>query len=241
MKLRNILFIILFINATFLFSEESSLSSHYFYNRCQLKEEKIIGYGTLEEQSISESNYYPCWIFSIEKINEIDSFLYYVPRKISPFFEYKIEINNQQFCFKDISLFIPSLKLYSFCYAKKLYLILLSEIGKYGDKICLIFDITNPDNITFYPPEERFIEAEMLEKFIGVCQNKLCFFFSTKRYEWNGQYKLAPYYIEGDSLKQLCDKNGKPYFVDYSYKTKYEQEYVIDDKYIPPKETDKVQ
>ena len=79
MELRNILFIILFINATFLFSEDSSLSSHYFYNRCQLKEEKIIGYGTLEEQSISESNYYPCWIFSIENINEIDSFLYYVP------------------------------------------------------------------------------------------------------------------------------------------------------------------
>lgn len=233
MKLKKILFVILFINASFVFSEESGLESYFLNSRCQLEEVKVIDYGTLEEKYISETNYFPCWIFSIEKINEIDSFLYYEPRNISPLSAHKIEINKQEFCFKDCALFIPSIKLYSFCYKQKTYLILLSETGKYGDKICFIFDITDPDNIKCYPPEKRFIEAEMLDNFVGVCQNKLCFLFSTKRFDWNGQYQLTPYYIEDDFLKKLCDKNGNPYFINYSYTTKYEQEYIIEDKNIP--------
>ena len=131
MKLKKILFVILFINASFVFSEESGLESYFLNSRCQLEEVKVIDYGTLEEKYISE-------------------------------------INKQEFCFKDCALFIPSIKLYSFCYKQKTYLILLSETGKYGDKICYIFDITDPDNIKCYPPEKRFIEAEMLDKFVGM-------------------------------------------------------------------------
>lgn len=232
MKLKNLL-IVFFISTAFVFAEESSLASYYINNRCQLDEVRIIEYGTLEEPYISESNYSPCWIFSIEEVNGIDSFLYYEPRQICSFYEYKIEINNQQFCFKDKVLTVRSLKINSFCYEKRTYLILLSEIGKYGDKICFIFDITTPDNIKFYPPGQRFVEEKMLGDFIGVCQNKLCFFFSTKRYDWNGQYQLIPYYIEDTLLKELCDGNGEPYFINYSYTSKFEQEYILEDKNIP--------
>lgn len=235
MKLRNILFIILFINSTFLFSEESSLASHFFNDLCQLGEVKIIGYGTLEEQYISEDNYFPCWIFSIEKINEIDSFLYYEPREISPLSEYKIKINNQQFCFKDYSLFIPSIKLYSLCYEQKIYLILLSGIGKYGDKICFIFDITDPDNIKFYPPEERFVCKEVADNFAGIFQNKLCFLFSIWDSDTRLEYKLIPYYIEDNVLKMLCDEKGDAYYVRYYFLDRFEQQLVIEDVHLPDK------
>ena len=121
----------------------------------------------------------------------------------------------------------------SITYNGKRYLLLFNSIGKYGDKECFIFDITEPGKILFYPPEERFVEAEIKDNFFGIYQNKLCFLFSKRRFNWNGQYRLQPYYINGNTLKELCDKKGNPYFIDYTYKTKFEEEYVIDGLYVP--------
>ena len=56
---------------------------------------------------------------------------------------------------------------------------------------------------------------------------------STRKNNWTGQYKLIPYFIEDDTLKELCDEKGDPYFIDYSFTTKYEQEYIIEDMKFP--------
>ncbi len=225
----------------FIFSNRN-LEDSFCFENYSLNNVKIKSRGTLEHKYIEDTYYEECWLFDIEKTNGIEEILWYPDynNRINRN-EGKIVINKQIFIFKDYGLYVPEVKLYSINYNEKTYLLIMGNIGKYGNKRCFIFDITDSDSIAFYQPESKFICKEMAEHFVGIYNNKLCFFFSTKRYEWNGQYKLAPYYIEGDSLKQLCDKNGKPYFVDYSYKTKYEQEYVIDDKYIPPRETDKVQ
>lgn len=187
-----------------------------------------------ENISVTKYAWTECLFFSFENINGIDSLFYFPPENSKENSGKAIlEINSQQFVINDINMcFVsPEIKLYSVL--DKEYLIFFGEIGKYGDRICFIFDITNPNHIILYQPEERFIDKNIVEKFIGIYQNKLCFFFSTRRFNWNSQYRLSPYFIEQNSLKELCDENGNPYFVNYSYTTKYEQEYVIEDKNIP--------
>ncbi|MDE5776674.1 MAG: hypothetical protein K2H67_07340 [Treponemataceae bacterium] len=79
------------------------------------------------------------------------------------------------------------------------------------------------------------MEAGFDNAFFGLYQNKFCFFFSEWGFKWNGQYwlRLSPYFIDGDALKELRDKNGNPYFVIYEYTTKCKQGFIIEEKNIP--------
>ena len=86
----------------------------------------------------------------------------------------------------------------------------------------------------FFIRREKDLSKPILIKSFSVyIKISFVFFFSIRRFEWNGQYKLSPYVIDGDLLKELCDENGKPYFINYSYTTKYEQEFVIEGKNVP--------
>jgi len=219
-------------SSTLLFAD-TSLRSLFDFKEYPYKEIQIKSRGTLEPQYIKDSDYSTCWILSIENIKGIETFLYYPMGNNKECRKGKFEINGQEFVYNESDFDLHSLKLCSANFEDKTFLMLLGNIGKYNDCICFIFDITDPEHIVFYPPEKRFIEADFNKNFFGLYQNKLCFFFSTRRFEWNGRYKLSPYFIDGDLLKELYDENGKPYFINYSYTTKYEQAFVIEEKNIP--------
>lgn len=68
--------------------------------------------------------------------------------------------------------------------------------------------------------------------FAGIYQDKLCFLFSEWRDD-NLKYKLAFYFIDGGVLKPLCDEKGNPYYINYSFLDKYEQQMVTEEKYLP--------
>lgn len=212
---------------------DTNLHSLFNFKEYPCKEIQIKSSGTLEPQYIKDSDYSTCWIFSIENIKGIETFLYYPMGNNKVCRKGKFEINGQEFIYNESDFQLPSMKLYSVNFDEKTFLLISGNIGKYNDRICFIFDITDSKHIVFYPPEKRFVESDFDKKFFGLYQNKLCFFFSTRRFEWNGQYKLSPYFVEGDLLRELCDENGKPYFINYSYTTKYEQEFVIEEKNIP--------
>lgn len=236
MRRNGLFFLCLLLSSRLLFAE-SRLRTLFDFAEYPSKEIAITERGTLESQYIKDSDYSVCWIFFVEGLKDIDRFLYYPPsnNEVHKFMG-TFEINNQEFTFmgRDYRDFwLPGLALRSVNFEGKTFLLLLGGIGKYRDKICFMFDITNPDHIVFYPPENRFVEADFGSAFFGLYQNKLCFFFSTKRFDWNGQYRLSPYVVYGESLKELRDENGNPYFVDYLYTTKYEQEFVIEGSHIP--------
>ena len=203
---------------------------------CHCEDVKIQSYGSLEEKWLMEKdpNYEQCWLLRLENVNGIED-IFYFPRECdtSNKKEGKLEINNQIFvCDKSI-VSIPYIMLKTIIFNGKTYLFLFSERGKYFDKECFIFDITDPEKITFYPPGKKFVEADILENFFGVYQNKLCLLFSKRRFDWNGQYRMGLYYIDGDSLKELSDDKGKSYYIDYTYTTRFEDVFTVDEKYVP--------
>ena len=214
---------------------DNLLKDIFVFDSCQHIEYSIDEHGWLEHDKLENSNYSECMVISIDGLKNIP-FINYYPLGLNSKDkkEGMFEINNQKFVFHD-SYFDSEIEIVSIYFDSKQYLLLTGEVGKYGDRVCFIFDITDPKHILFYPPGKgKFVTKELADNcYFGLFQNKLCFFFSTRRFDWNGQYKLSPYFIEGDSLKELCDKNGNPYFVNYSYTTKYEQEFVIEDKNIP--------
>ena len=230
---RQVFMLLYLVLSSALIFADTSLRSLFDFKEYPYKEIQIKDRGTLEPQYIKDSDYSTCWIFSIENIKGIETFLYYPMGNNKECRKGKFEINGQEFVYNESDFDLHSLKLCSANFEDKTFLMLLGNIGKYDDRICFIFDITDPEHIVFYPPGKRFIEADFDKKFFGLYQNKLCFFFSIRRFEWNGQYKLSPYVIDGDLLKELCDENGKPYFINYSYTTKYEQEFVIEGKNVP--------
>ena len=230
---RQVFMLLYLVLSSVLIFADTSLRSLFDFKEYPYKEIQIKDRGTLEPQYIKDSDYSTCWIFSIENIKGIETFLYYPMGNNKECRKGKFEINGQEFVYNESDFDLHSLKLCSANFEDKTFLMLLGNIGKYDDRICFIFDITDPEHIVFYPPEKRFIEADFNKNFFGLYQNKLCFFFSIRRFEWNDRYKLSPYVIDGDLLKALCDENGKPYFINYSYTTKYEQAFVIEEKNIP--------
>ena len=228
-KMKKILFSIFLLVNCLAFAEEG-LKGLFDFKELPVNKVQV-EYGSLMPQYIKDSDYTDCWIFGTENIQSINTFLYY------PYYankkqghESKIVINDQEFLF-DGYLDVPFVGFLTFKYEKNAYLILTIPFGKYFDRQTYIFDITNPNKIVFYPPDHKFVEADFGETFIGVYNNKLCFFFAKNRFDWNLQCELSPYYIDGDSLKQLCDKKGNPYYINYSYNDRFEQELVIEDKY----------
>lgn len=223
-----IFYICLFVNC-FAFAEEG-LKGLYNFKELPVNE-VLVEHAYRMPQDIEDPDYTDCLVFDTDKIKGINSFLFY------PYYssknqvhENKIVINDQEFLF-DGYLDVPFVKFYTLKYKKMTYMILTQPLGKYFDREAYIFDITNPKKIIFFPPDGRFIEKDFGENFVGIYQNNLCFFFSKNRFDWNLQCELSPYYIVGDSLKQLCDKKGNPYYVNYSYNDRFEQELVIEDKY----------
>jgi hypothetical protein len=227
--MKKILFIIAFFANCLLFADDG-LTGLYDFKKLPINEIEV-EIASLVPEDIEDPDYTDCRVLEAENITWIKSFLYYpyFGKKIKKH-ESKITINNQEFIF-DGYLDISFMKFYTLKYKNQSYLIITTPLGKYRDFEAYIFDISNPEHILFYPAEDRFVDWILGQNYIGVYKNKLCFFFSTKRFEWNGQYKLSPYYIEGNSLKQLCDKNGNPYFINYSYEDKYEQKLIIEEKY----------
>ena len=236
-KCNGLLFLCLLLSSRMIFAE-NNLRSLFDFKEYPSKEIAITDRGTLEEQYIKDPDYSVCWVFSVEGLKGIDGFLYYPSdcNKVNKSTT-KIEINNQEFVFEFFNweFLVPFLTLRSVDFEGRTFLLLLGGFSKYYDKVCFMFDITNPDRIVFYPPENRFVEAGLRDAFFGLYQNKFCFFFSEWGFKWNGQYwlRLSPYFIDGDALKELRDKNGNPYFVIYEYTTKCKQGFIIEEKNIP--------
>lgn len=236
-KSSGMLFLCLLLSSHMVFAE-NNLQKLFGFKEYPYKEIAITDRGTLEKQYIKDTDYSVCWIFSVEGLKGIDKFLYYPSdnNKVNKFTT-KIEINNQEFAFEFFNweFLVPYLKLRSVHFEGRTFLLFLGGFSKYNDEVCFIFDITNPDRIVFYPPENRFVEAGLRDAFFGLYQNKFCFFFSESGFAWNGHYwlRLSPYFIDEGVLKELCDENGNPYFVLYEYTTKYGQEFVIEEKNLP--------
>lgn len=231
---KKILFYSLILLSSYIFAEGTLNDVVNSFQDYSLKEIKIKSKGTLEYDYIDDSNFEECWIFNTEKINGIEEFFWYpaynnkVNRK-----EGKIKINNQIFTSERFGCDLYGAEIYSVNYNDKTYLLFLASVGKYGDKICFIFDITDSQKIIFVELLNKFVPKEIGTNFVRIYQNNLYFLLSTRRNDWNGQYKLIPYFIEDDTLKELCDEKGDPYFIDYSFTTKYEQEYIIEDLNFP--------
>ena len=231
------IFLICLLFFNFNFFAEDNLKSKFIFEEYPSKEIKIKGIYSLTEKDMKEYPEYSMgWLLSFDNVNEIKSFYYFPPYNNEVNYgEGKFVINDQVFITKDIFYLPFSLIdiegiLFSITLNVKNYLILISDFGKYGDIMAFIFDITDPENILFIPPEEKFIEAEFEKKFFGIYQDKLCFFLST----WNNRV-LSPYYIEEETLKPLCDEIGHPYFVKYThyFTENYERAIEITDEYIP--------
>lgn len=215
---------------------DACIKDFFNLNQDFCKKVEIKFRGTYDYHDIKDKNYEECWIFCIEKTNGIDTILCYPAynNKTNPN-EGKIQIGEQIFITKDKNLYVPELEIYSINYNEKIYLLFLGKVGKYGDKICFIFDITDPDNIKFYPPEERFVCKEVADNFAGIFQNKFCFLFSIWVSDTRLEYKLIPYYIEDNVLKMLCDEKGDAYYVRYYFLDRFEQQLVIEDVHLPDK------
>ena len=168
-------------SSTLLFAD-TSLRSLFDFKEYPYKEIQIKSRGTLEHQYIKDSEYSECWIFSIENIKGIETFLYYPMGNNKECRKGKFEINGQEFVYNESDFDLHSVKLCSANFEDKTFLMLLGNIGKYNDCICFIFDITDPEHIVFYPPGKRFIEADFDKKFFGLYQNKLCFFLFNKTF-----------------------------------------------------------
>lgn len=220
----------------FLLHAENKFENFFNFGLYKYAEHSIDEHGWLEHDRLKNTSFSECMVIRIEKLKEISYMLYYpigsngIDLKAGMF-----EINNQKFIIHDIRFNSFGIKILSLSFENKKYLFFLGNTGKYGNRVCFIFDITNPENIIFYPPEDKFVEADFQNNFFGIYQNKLCFFFSRRRFDWNGQYSLVPYYIDEDSLKPLCDEKGNPYFVNYAYKDRHKNELMLEDKYIPKK------
>lgn len=226
--MKKTVFVFILLSNYFLFAAEN-LKELFIFEKIKIDEINVER-GCLEPLYIKDKNYTSCWIFQTDNIKGIKSFLYYpYDSNISKNNESKIEINNQEIIF-DGYFHVPFIHFYTIKYKKQSYLIITTPLGKYFDEKTYVFDITNPEKIIFYPPEDKFIEKDFGKQFIGIYQNKLCFFFSKRRFDWNGQYELAPYYIERDNFIQLYDENDRPYFIKYSYKDRFEQELLIEEK-----------
>lgn len=218
----------------FLLYADNTFKNVFNFDSYKYTEHLIDEHSWLEHDKLQNTGFSECKVIIIEELKEIPCILYYpIGSNTADLRESMFEINNQKFIIHDIRFDSFMIKILSVAFENKKYMLFLGNVGKYGDRICFIFDITNPGHIVFYPPEEMFVCKELADNFVGMYQGRLCFFFSEKRFSWNGQYRLSPYFIDGESLKELHDENGKPYFVDYAYTTKYEQEFVIEEKNIP--------
>lgn len=206
----------------------------FFFDSYECTEHVIDGHGWLEHDKLKNTTFSECMMIKINELEEISYMLYYpIGSNSVDLREGMFEINTQTFSFHDFRFDFLGIKILSLSFENKKYLLFLGNVGKYGDKICFIFDISNPEHIIFYPPEKRFICKELSENFIGIYQDKLCFFFSTRRYDWNGEYKLSPYFIESTTVKELCDEKGNPYYINYSFMDRFEQKMMIEEEYIP--------
>lgn len=232
MRMKNKIIFCLLIMGSYIFADANVENSFSF------KKVEITSQGWLEPQYLKDSDYEECLMFFIKTVSGIENISIYPSyHNKTDRRKGKIEINNQEFIYEETSLMVWSLwfeflKIYSISYRNKSYMILTGDVGKYGDKICLIFDITNPKRIIFYPPEEKIIYRKFAEDFASVYQDKLCFLFSEWRDD-NLKYKLAFYFIDGGVLKPLCDEKGNPYYINYSFLDKYEQQMVTEEKYLP--------
>lgn len=232
-KTKRLLLICLLCFNTIVFAKET-LKSKFSFNEYPYEENSIDFLGSVDPGYLIGSKFSVCRIFSIENVNDISLIKYY-PMDMNNECkdEAKIEINNQEFVFKEYqNIWIHKVNMNSINYNGRKYIFLIGNIGKYHDNKIYIFDITDPENILFIPPEEKFIEAEFENKFFGIYQGKLCFFLST----WgNLACILNPYYIDGASLKPLCDEKGNPYYVKYThyFTENYERAIEITDEYIP--------
>ena len=220
----------------FLLYADNKFKNLFNFDSYKYTEHSVNEHGWLEHDKLQNTGFSECQVIKIEKLKEIPFILYYpIGCNAADLQEGMFEINNQKFIIHDIRFDFFGIKILSVSFENKKYMLFLGGIGKYGEKICFIFDITNPGHIVFYPPENRFVEAGFDNAFFGLYQNKFCFFFSEWGFKWNGQYwlRLSPYFIDGDALKELRDKNGNPYFVIYEYTTKYKQGFIIEEKNIP--------
>lgn len=229
------IFLICLLFFNFNFFAEDNLKSKFIFDEYPSKE--IKGIYSLTEKDMKEYPEYSMgWLLSFDNVNEIKSFYYFPPYNNEVNYgEGKFVINNRLFVTKDTYFIRPfyyeSERISSITYNDRTYLILLGPCNsKYYEIQAFIFDITDPENILFIPPEEKYIEAEFENKFFGIYQGKLCFFLST----WNNRV-LSPYYIEEETLKPLCDEIGHPYFVKYThyFTENYERAIEITDEYIP--------
>ena len=237
-KTKRLLLICLLCFNTIVFAKET-LKSKFVFDEYPSKVIKLNGIYSLTEKDMKEYPEFSAgWIFSFDNINGIDSLYYFPPYNNEVNYgEGKIVINNQLFVTKDTYFIRPfyyeSERISSITYNDRTYLILLGPCNsKYYEIQAFIFDITEPENILFIPPEEKYIEAEFENKFFGIYQGKLCFFLST----WgNLACILNPYYIDGAYLKPLCDEKGNPYYVKYThyFTENYERAIEITDEYIP--------
>lgn len=232
--MKKVAFLIQIIFTVFLLYADNKFKNFFYFDSYKYTEHTIDEHGWLEHDKLQNTGFSECKVIVIENLNETPRILYYpIGSNTVDLLEAMFEINNQKFITHDIRFDSSGIKILSLSFESKKYILFLGYVGKYGDRICFIFDITEPNHIVFYSAKDKFIEAGFGKDFFGIYQDKLCFFFSTGKFGLNGQYSLIPYYIDDDSLKPLCDEKGKSYFVDYAYKDRYKQKLVIGETYIP--------
>lgn len=218
----------------FLLYADNKFKNFFYFDSYSYTEYIIDEHAWLEHDKLQNTGFSDCKVITIEKLKEIPYILYYpIGSNNIDLLKGMFEINNQKFIINDIRFDSSGIKVLTVSFEYKKYLLFIGYVGKYGDRVCFIFNITDPNHIIFYSPKDKFIEAEFGKDFFGIYQNKLCFFFSTANIDLNGQYRLIPYYIDDDSLKPLCDERSKYYFVNYVYKDRFKQKLVFGEKYTP--------
>lgn len=227
---KNICIFSFFFLIPLIYADTKILNLHGF-SVYPYKEIQVKDHGWLESQYLSNTGFSDCCVFLFDDLKEITQIKYYpAADNKNNANEGKIAINNQEFFFKGLDdIQTENVKLYSIEFENKKYLLFIGKMSIGYFYKCYIFDVTNSERIIFYPPQIKLVDLSFGDIFFGVYQNKLCFFFSTQRTEMNGHYRLNPYYIKENILKELCDEKNQPYYLDYSYNAKDMSNLVIEE------------
>ena len=167
--------------------------------------------GFLMEDEIDDSDYETCRIFFCGDF----SFSYYYAKKSGN--ENAIKINGQTFVTGDE--LCQEFDAYRIRDGGKTYFVLAGYAAAARFvRFFYIFDITDMNAVRFYKMvSDLFFVYQRDEDFFGLYKNRLCFFAVTDRWRAGSHkkddglplYYIAPYFIDGDELKEFAEEGSQ--------------------------------
>lgn len=179
--------------------------------------------GWLEYSYFDTKKFDECYLYSFDHSQDnVEEFYYFFGSK-----EDCIKINDQYFYFPCTNIFHDQISFFKIMDSGKNILLVRGNTSTENVIYMFIFDITDMSDIKFYSLRDELYNEKIDDKLWGKLNDKLCFFSVTRINNENGEYYIAPYFINDDKLQELSADSNINLRVYFTYIEKPEYKFYI--------------